>query len=91
MSGIDRRSFLALTAGALAAPSVLAESPAPDGSAPAAWGDAIIVNALGALDNPNPRPDGGGGPAGPGKSRRRNPCQSNSVCRRYSARRADHA
>ncbi|MGH8139604.1 MAG: membrane dipeptidase [Steroidobacteraceae bacterium] len=70
MRAIDRRSFLTLAAGALVAPAVPASQKPPDRDAigqsaaaqtravdPAAaarWSDAIIVNALGGLENPNP-------------------------------------
>lgn len=48
MNRIDRRTFLALAAGSLAAPAL------PASKAGAEWRDAIIVNALGGLANPNP-------------------------------------
>ena len=50
--GVDRRTFLALAAAGAAAavaPRAFADAPAPS----ARWRDAIIVDALGALDNPN--------------------------------------
>ncbi len=55
---LDRRDFLALAAGVVAAPAALAVQPAvPRRGAPrmtaAPWSNAIIVNALGGLDNPN--------------------------------------
>lgn len=49
--GIDRRTFLALAAAGVvagAAPRAMAAEPAPS-----RWRRAVIVNALGALDNPN--------------------------------------
>jgi membrane dipeptidase len=52
MNDLDRRTFLALAAGAAAAPAVLAAPAAAVGP----WSDAIIVNALGGLENPNPGP-----------------------------------
>ena len=53
MSPIDRRRFLSLAAAGIAAPQLfVAES---FGSANAGrWRDAVIVNALGGLENPNP-------------------------------------
>jgi membrane dipeptidase len=55
---LDRRDFLALAAGVVAAPGALAAQPAvPRRAAPrmtaAPWSNAIIVNALGGLENPN--------------------------------------
>jgi membrane dipeptidase len=55
---LDRRDFLALAAGVVAVPGALAAQPAvPRRAAPrmtaAPWGNAIIVNALGGLENPN--------------------------------------
>jgi membrane dipeptidase len=67
MTGIGRRGFLGFTAGALAAPGVFvgvsrsmeaAAAPVVEAAVPVGqWGDAVIVNALGALENPNPRTD----------------------------------
>jgi membrane dipeptidase len=62
MSAVNRRTFLNLTAGALAAPAVFARqrgAPAPANElvAPGLWSDAIIVNALGGLGDPNPHAD----------------------------------
>jgi membrane dipeptidase len=58
---IDRRDFISLAAGAVAMPAALATQPPVPGrvaprpaTAAAAWRDAIIVNALGGLENPNP-------------------------------------
>jgi membrane dipeptidase len=48
---IDRRTFLGLTAGFVAAPTLLAETPTSG-----KWRDAVIVNALGAVEDPNPAP-----------------------------------
>jgi membrane dipeptidase len=53
MSLIQRRTFLGLTAGALAMPAVFAESVAPG-----RWSKAVIVNALGGIEDPNPAADG---------------------------------
>jgi membrane dipeptidase len=55
---LDRRDFLALAASVVAAPAALAAQPAvPRRSAPrmtaTPWSNAIIVNALGGLENPN--------------------------------------
>jgi membrane dipeptidase len=69
---IDRRDFISLAAGAVAMPAALATQPsmpgrgAPRPAAAAAWSDAIIVNALGGLENPNPNS------AGPGDSAAQN-------------------
>ena len=69
MSEVDRRTFLTLTAAALAIPAALtvpvalavpAARAADSGSAaavtPAQWSDSVIVNALGGLEDPNPKP-----------------------------------
>jgi membrane dipeptidase len=45
----SRRTFLGLTAGVLAAPAVLAETVTPG-----QWSNAIVVNALGGVEDPNP-------------------------------------
>jgi len=50
MSELDRRTFLAMTAAAFAAPAALGQGPAL-----APWADSIIVNALGGLEDPNPK------------------------------------
>jgi membrane dipeptidase len=74
VSLIDRRGFLSLTAAVLGAPGVFVgasgsaraavarvrEARAVSESVPVGqWGDAVIVNALGGLGNPNQRPDKG--------------------------------
>jgi membrane dipeptidase len=56
MSEIDRRTFLGLVAGALTVPAAFADS-----SAPVRWTEAIIVNALGGVEDPNPSQDDKGG------------------------------
>ena len=53
--GTSRRALLALAAAAPALASASRAFAAPDG---AAWKGAVIVNALGGLDNPNAREDG---------------------------------
>lgn len=51
---IDRRSFLSLAAaGVLAAPPALSARTAPARSSAGPWRNALIVNALGSLDNVN--------------------------------------
>src|SRR5882757_1487572 len=50
MSELDRRTFLAMTAAAFAAPAALGQGPALG-----PWADSIIVNALGGLEDPNPK------------------------------------
>ncbi|HEY6482814.1 MAG TPA: membrane dipeptidase [Steroidobacteraceae bacterium] len=55
MSAVDRRSFLGLAAGTLAE-SALAKTPLRPPAAAEQWHDLLIVNALGDLENPNPRP-----------------------------------
>jgi membrane dipeptidase len=56
---LDRRDFLTLAAAIVAAPAALAAQPAvprraaPRMTAAAPWSNAIIVNALGGLENPN--------------------------------------
>src|SRR5690349_67105 len=47
----SRRTFLGLTAGLLVAPTVLADTVAPG-----RWSDALIINALGGVEDPNPSP-----------------------------------
>ena len=77
---IDRRDFVALTLGAAAAgvagvasaasgaaPGVAPATGAPSNAAPGAWHDALIINALGDLDDPNPAP-GAKDPAGPAQA-----------------------
>jgi len=59
MSPLERREFLRLTVASLATPGVLmgytaALAAKPD--APGHWADAIVVNALGGLEDPNPEP-----------------------------------
>jgi membrane dipeptidase len=54
MSPIDRRRFLSLAATGIAAPQMLAAESAPPDRANR-WRDAVIVNALGGLENPNAR------------------------------------
>jgi membrane dipeptidase len=69
MSDLDRRTFLTLTAASLAVPSALTgpavfaaraaatnDSSAAPAVAPGQWADSIIVNALGGLEDPNPKP-----------------------------------
>jgi membrane dipeptidase len=54
---LDRRAFLALTAAGALAPRVgVATRPSLAPSAQARWKDAIIINTLGAINNPNVRP-----------------------------------
>lgn len=62
MSVTDRRTFLALAAAGV---SGLGAGPAMAAANP--WKDAVIVNALGGLDNPNVPSDAGSGlgPSGP--------------------------
>lgn len=64
MSVTDRRTFLALAAAGV---SGLGAGPAMAAANP--WKDAVIVNALGGLDNPNVPSDAGSGlgPSGPRK------------------------
>ena len=68
MRGIHRRAFLSLASATLAAPALLTVTQAraaPTGTPSAAtaerganrWSDLIVVNALGGLDDPNPRPE----------------------------------
>jgi membrane dipeptidase len=77
---IDRRDFVALTLGAAAAgatgvasaasgaaPGGVSATGAPTNTTPGAWHDALIINALGDLDDPNPAP-GAKDPAGPGQA-----------------------
>jgi membrane dipeptidase len=52
---LDRRNFVALALGAAAAGVTPAGAAAP-GSEEGAWKNALIVNALGDLDDPNPAP-----------------------------------
>ena len=76
--GMDRRDFVALTLGAAAAGVASAAagvanvasgatSAAASNAAPGAWHDALIINALGDLDDPNPAP-GAKDPAGPAQA-----------------------
>jgi membrane dipeptidase len=64
--GLDRREFVALTFGA-AAVGVVSTSAAAAGAAsnaaPGAWHDALIINALGDIEDPNP-PAGAKNPPG---------------------------
>jgi membrane dipeptidase len=64
--GLDRREFVALTFGA-AAVGVVSASAATAGAvsnaAPGAWHDALIINALGDIEDPNP-PAGAKNPPG---------------------------
>jgi membrane dipeptidase len=53
MSSLHRRTFLGLTAGVLALPAAFAES-----ATPGRWRNAVIVNALGGIEDPNPAADG---------------------------------
>ncbi len=53
MRQLDRRAFLGLTAGLLTARAVLADSVTPG-----QWSDAVIVNALGGVEDPNPSAGG---------------------------------
>src|SRR5947209_5027437 len=69
--GIGRREFVSLTLGAVGAAGTgfaLAAAPGPvsagTASAPGNWSDAVIINALGDLDDPNPAP-GAKDPSGP--------------------------
>jgi membrane dipeptidase len=57
--GFDRREFVALTLGAAAVGVVSASAAVPGG----AWHDALIINALGDLEDPNP-PAGAKNPPG---------------------------
>jgi membrane dipeptidase len=61
MGPIDRRSFLALTAGTLAFPTAFSKDTPTPPATPGEWREAIIVNALGGLEDPNaqPKPDDG--------------------------------
>jgi membrane dipeptidase len=56
--GLDRREFVALTLGVAAAGMATASA-----AAPGAWNDAVIINALGDLEDPNP-PAGAKDPPG---------------------------
>jgi membrane dipeptidase len=58
MNPVARRDFLQLTVAALSVPGALAGSAAAVAEAPGSghWADAIIVNALGGLEDPNPKP-----------------------------------
>jgi membrane dipeptidase len=69
--GMGRREFVSLTLGAAGAAGVgLASGAAPAvgttaaPAAPGAWSNAVIINALGDLDDPNPAP-GAKDPSGP--------------------------
>ena len=64
--GLDRREFVALTFGAAAAGVVSASAAtagAVSNAAPGAWHDALIINALGDIEDPNP-PAGAKNPPG---------------------------
>jgi membrane dipeptidase len=72
---LERRGFLSLTLGAAAAAGASVASgaaPTPASGvgatatppAPGAWSEAVIINALGDLEDPNPAP-GAKGPSGP--------------------------
>jgi membrane dipeptidase len=56
MTIVDRRGFLALTGGVVLAAGGAARAATGQSRATRPWGDAIIVNALGGLENPNPAP-----------------------------------
>jgi len=74
MSRIDRRSFLALAAGAVTAPASALTAPAQ-----AQWSNAIIVNALGGLEDPNPHAPGPLDPLGRTTSPTAGPTPANPV------------
>jgi membrane dipeptidase len=58
MNRVARRGFLKLTAASLAVPSAIAASTVARGGSASShhWADAVIVNALGGLEDPNPKP-----------------------------------
>jgi membrane dipeptidase len=69
MIEVDRRTFLTLTSAALAVPAALtapealavpaaraSDSGAAAAVVPGQWRDSVIVNALGGLEDPNPKP-----------------------------------